>query len=94
MTPAAGRAAASELESKAAALDARLAALGSVLVAYSGGVDSAFLAVTAARVLGPAAVCITADSPSYPDRHRKLAVDTAREFGLRHQPPCDQHLAA
>jgi len=85
VTPAAGRAAASELESKAAALDARLAALGSVLVAYSGGVDSAFLAVTAARVLGPAAVCITADSPSYPDRHRKLAVDTARAFGLRHE---------
>jgi uncharacterized protein len=85
VTPAAGSAAATELESKAAALDARLAALGSVLVAYSGGVDSAFLAVTAARVLGPAAVCITADSPSYPDRHRKLAVDTARAFGLRHE---------
>ena len=85
MTPAARSAAAPDLESKAAALDARLAALGSVLVAYSGGVDSAFLAVTAARVLGPAAVCITADSPSYPDRHRKLAVDTARAFGLRHE---------
>ena len=85
MTPAAGSAAATELESKAAALDARLAALGSVLVAYSGGVDSAFLAVTAARVLGPAALCITADSPSYPDRHRELAVDTARAFGLRHE---------
>jgi uncharacterized protein len=85
VTPAAGRAAASELESKAAALDARLAALGSVLVAYSGGVDSAFLAVTAARVLGPAAVCITADSPSYPDRHREMAMDTARAFGLRHE---------
>ena len=85
MTPAAGSAAASALESKAAALDARLAALGSVLVAYSGGVDSAFLAVTAARVLGPAAVCITADSPSYPDRHREMAMDTARAFGLRHE---------
>jgi len=85
VTPAAGSAAASELESKAAALDARLAALGSVLVAYSGGVDSAFLAVTAARVLGPLAICITADSPSYPDRHREMAVDTARAFGLRHE---------
>jgi uncharacterized protein len=56
-----------------------------VLVAYSGGVDSAFLAVTAARVLGPLAICITADSPSYPDRHREMAVDTARAFGLRHE---------
>jgi len=85
VTPAARSAAASDLESKAAALDARLAALGSVLVAYSGGVDSAFLAITAARVLGARAICITADSPSYPDRHREMAMDTARAFGLRHE---------
>jgi len=85
VTPAARSAAASDLESKAAALDARLAGLGSVLVAYSGGVDSAFLAITAARVLGARAICITADSPSYPDRHREMAMDTARAFGLRHE---------
>jgi pyridinium-3,5-biscarboxylic acid mononucleotide sulfurtransferase len=70
---------------KAAALEARLAALGSVAVAYSGGVDSAFLAVTAARMLGERSLCITADSPSYPDRHRDLAIGTARAFGLRHE---------
>ena len=70
---------------KAAALEARLAALGSVVVAYSGGVDSAFLAVTAARVLGERSLCITADSPSYPDRHRDLAIGTARAFNLRHE---------
>jgi len=74
-----------ELAAKAAALDARLASLGSVLVAYSGGIDSAFLAVTAARVLGDRAICITADSPSYPDHHRDLAIGTARAFHLHHE---------
>ena len=72
-------------QAKAAALEARLEALGSVVVAYSGGVDSAFLAVTAARVLGERSICITADSPSYPDRHRDLAIGTARAFSLRHE---------
>jgi pyridinium-3,5-biscarboxylic acid mononucleotide sulfurtransferase len=75
----------SELEAKAAALDARLTALGSVLVAYSGGVDSAFLGVTAKRVLGERSLCVTADSPSYPDRHRDLAIGTARAFHLHHE---------
>jgi uncharacterized protein len=70
---------------KAAALEARLAALESIVVAYSGGVDSAFLAVTAARILGERSICITADSPSYPDRHRDLAIGTARAFNLRHE---------
>ncbi len=74
-----------DLASKAAALDARLASLGSVLVAYSGGVDSAFLGITAARVLGERSLCVTADSPSYPDRHRDLAIGTARAFHLRHE---------
>jgi pyridinium-3,5-biscarboxylic acid mononucleotide sulfurtransferase len=74
-----------ELAAKAAALDARLASLGSVLVAYSGGIDSAFLAVTAARVLGDRSICITADSPSYPDHHRDLAIGTARAFHLHHE---------
>jgi uncharacterized protein len=85
VTRAAVQSAAADLDSKAAALDARLAALGSVLVAYSGGVDSAFLAVTAARILGPRTLCVTADSPSYPERHRDLAVTTARAFQLRHE---------
>ena len=77
--------AAPDLAAKAAALDARLTALGSVLVAYSGGVDSAFLGITAARVLGDRSICVTADSPSYPDRHRDLAIGTARAFHLRHE---------
>jgi pyridinium-3,5-biscarboxylic acid mononucleotide sulfurtransferase len=72
-------------EQKAEALSGLLASLGSVVVAYSGGVDSAYLAWAASRVLGERAVAITADSPSYPDRHRRLAIDIAARFGLRHE---------
>jgi uncharacterized protein len=70
---------------KEAALERTLAAFRSVVVAYSGGVDSAYLACVAHRLLGERAVAITADSPSYPERHRQLAVQIAREFGLRHE---------
>jgi len=57
----------------------------SVVVAFSGGVDSAYLAWAATRVLGPAALSITADSPSYPDHHRQPALRIAREFQLHHE---------
>jgi pyridinium-3,5-biscarboxylic acid mononucleotide sulfurtransferase len=70
--------------SKALALHDLLAGLRSVVVAYSGGVDSAYLAWAATRALGRRALCVTADSDSYPDRHRQLALDIARDFGLNH----------
>ena len=70
---------------KARALDDLLTSLGSVIVAYSGGVDSAYLAYAASRALGDQAVAVTADSPSYPDRHRRLAIDIAERFALRHE---------
>jgi uncharacterized protein len=57
----------------------------SLIIAFSGGVDSAYLAWVATQVLGPAALCVTADSPSYPDRHRQLALKVAGEFGFRHE---------
>jgi uncharacterized protein len=56
-----------------------------VIVAYSGGVDSAYLALVAAGELGDRALCVTADSASYPERHRELALRIARDFGLRHE---------
>ena len=62
-----------------------LASFESVIVAFSGGVDSAYLAWAATQVLGPAALCVTAESPSYPDHHRQLALRIARECGLRHE---------
>ena len=70
---------------KERALCDTLSSLGSVVVAYSGGADSAYLAFVAHRTLGERAVAITADSPSYPERHRALAVRIARDFGLRHE---------
>ena len=57
----------------------------SLIVAFSGGADSAYLAWAATQVLGASALCVTADSPSYPDRHRQLALRLAGEFGLRHE---------
>lgn len=73
------------LEQKQAKLFDLLSGMGKVLVAYSGGADSAYLAWAAARVLGDEALAVTADSASIPESHKRDAVDFAEQFGIRHR---------
>jgi pyridinium-3,5-biscarboxylic acid mononucleotide sulfurtransferase len=56
-----------------------------MIVAYSGGADSAYLAWAAHRVLGDNALAITADSASIPESHKHAAEEFARECGFRHE---------
>ncbi len=74
-----------EIGAKREALEGILGGLGSVLVAYSGGVDSACLAVFAHRVLGSRALAVTADSESLSAEQRELALDVALRFGFAHR---------
>jgi uncharacterized protein len=60
--------------------------MGRVIVAYSGGTDSAYLAWAAHKVLGcDNALVITADSASIPESHKRDAEELARRFGFRHE---------
>jgi uncharacterized protein len=70
---------AAELACKHAALDAEIRALGRTLVAYSGGVDSAFLAWAAHQVLGADMLAVIADSPSLARTHLTEAIAFASE---------------
>ncbi len=63
-------------------LEARLAELDSLMVAYSGGVDSAFLAGTAHRVMGARMLAVLADSPSLARRDLEQACEFARSLGM------------
>lgn len=59
--------------------------MGRVLIAYSGGTDSAYLAWAAKQALGAEAIAITADSPSIPQSHKKDAIEFAVEHGIVHE---------
>uniref|UniRef100_Q01ZH4 ExsB family protein n=1 Tax=Solibacter usitatus (strain Ellin6076) TaxID=234267 RepID=Q01ZH4_SOLUE len=73
------------LEEKERKLFADLKAMERVLVAFSGGTDSAYLAWAARQVLGENAVAMTADSASLPESHKRDAEDFVRRFGIVHE---------
>lgn len=76
------------LQFRLADLASRLEALGSVLVAFSGGADSAFLLAAATRALGPERVCAaTAVSPSLASVELDSGAAFAAELGVRHLTP-------
>jgi uncharacterized protein len=70
------------LETKSVLLQARLHRLGRILVAYSGGVDSAYLAWAAHQALGANMLAIIADSPSLARTQLADAIDFAREQAI------------
>ena len=71
-----------ELEAKQANLRQRLRSLGRTLIAYSGGVDSAYLAWTAFQTVGSNMLAVIADSPSLARTHLADAVAFAREHSI------------
>lgn len=76
---------ATTLAAKQARLMDNLRSLGQVMVAYSGGTDSAYLAWAAREALGDRAVAITADSASIPASHKRDAEEFVRRYGIPHE---------
>ncbi len=73
------------LEDKELKLEELLRSMAPVIIAFSGGVDSSYLAWKAHQVLGAQALAVTAESPSVPSRQRRMAAQIVNQFRLNHK---------
>jgi pyridinium-3,5-biscarboxylic acid mononucleotide sulfurtransferase len=73
------------LDEKEKRLESLLREMDRVLVAYSGGVDSSYLAYKAYQILGNRALAVTAESASVPSHQREMALRVASQFALPHE---------
>ena len=80
------------LEKKLESLKEILRSLESVVIAYSGGVDSTFLSKVAFDVLGDNALAVTARSETYPRSEFEEAVGLARKIGIKHETIVSEEL--
>jgi len=74
-----------ELRRKEALLHDALRETGGLVIAFSGGVDSSYLAYAANRILGNRCLAVTALSPSYPKIQRDMAEQIVRDFSIPHR---------
>jgi uncharacterized protein len=75
----------SKAKEKEARLRGILEEMGSCLIAFSGGVDSAYLALIAHEELGQKALAVTAESPSYPAYQKKMVLDIVDRYAMGHE---------